>query len=156
MCGFSVSHLNPALILLYHIPNTMSASVLKKRVIIVGAGPCGLVALKEMREAGHNVHIFERSSTVGGVFAGAAAYPNLHLTISNWAMAFSDFSDPRRLCYSSAEEYLAYLQSYARHFGLEDHISYYSEVQTAALDKDDGRWRMEVVQQGPSDEKQRR
>lgn len=105
-----------------------------------------------MREAGHDVHIFERSSTVGGVFAGAAAYPNLHLTISNWAMAFSDFPDPRRLCYSSAEEYLAYLQSYARHFGLEDHISYSSEVQTAALDKGDGRWRMEVVQQGPSDE----
>lgn len=124
----------------------------KKRVIIIGAGPCGLVALKEMREAGHDAHILERSSTLGGVFAGAAAYPNLHLTISNWAMAFSDFPDPRRLCYSSAEEYLAYLQSYARHFGLENHITYSSDVQNASL-RQDNRWLLQVRQHPPPEAK---
>lgn len=80
-----------------------------KRVVIIGAGPCGLVALKEMRESGHNAILFERSSTLGGIFASAATYPGLHLTISNWLMAFSDFPDSERLCYPSAKEYLRYL-----------------------------------------------
>jgi dimethylaniline monooxygenase (N-oxide forming) len=99
-----------------------------KRVAIIGAGPCGLAALKEMREAGHEAVLYERSSALGGIFASAAVYPSLHLTISNWAMAFSDFPDPKRLCYSSANEYLQYLEEYARHFDLERHICYHSEV----------------------------
>lgn len=92
-----------------------------KRVVVVGAGPCGLVALKEMLEHGHNVTLYEQEDRLGGTFASAAAYPNLHLTITNWAMAFSDFPDPSRLHYSTAEEYLQYLQAYTDHFDLERH-----------------------------------
>ena len=62
-----------------------------KRIVIIGAGPCGLAALKEMLAAGHEATIIERSAVLGGTFASAKAYPNLHLTISNWLMAFSDF-----------------------------------------------------------------
>ena len=80
-----------------------------KRVVIIGAGPCGLVALKEMLDGGHEAVLFERSATLGGAFASAAMYQNLHLTISNWAMAFSDFPDSGRLCYPSAGNYLRYL-----------------------------------------------
>ncbi len=90
-----------------------------KRVAIVGSGPCGLAALKEMCEAGFEATLYERSGVIGGIFASAAAYPDLHLTISNWCMSFSDFPDPTRLCYPSARDYLAYLHSYARHFDLE-------------------------------------
>ena len=118
-----------------------------KRVVIVGAGPCGLVALKEMLDGGHDAILFERSGQLGGVFSTATAYPNMHLTISNWQMAFSDFPDPSRLCYSSAEEYLGYLQSYAHHFDLERHISYESEVCSATLG-DDQQWSLEIKQLG--------
>jgi dimethylaniline monooxygenase (N-oxide forming) len=114
-----------------------------KRVIIIGAGPCGLVALKEMRDSGHEAVLFEHSATLGGIFTSAAVYPNLHLTISNWAMAFSDFPDPERLCYPSAEEYLCYLQRYARHFDLERHITYHSEVYSATLGND-GQWSLKI------------
>ncbi|CZR56845.1 uncharacterized protein PAC_06734 [Phialocephala subalpina] len=100
-----------------------------KRVVIIGAGPCGLVALKEMLDGGHEAILFERSATLGGAFASAAMYPNLHLTISNWAMAFSDFPDSERLCYPLAEDYLRYLQRYAHHFDLERQISYSSELE---------------------------
>lgn len=120
---------------------------MKKRVVVVGAGPCGLAALKEMCEAGHEVVLFERTNALGGLFASAAAYPNLHLTISNWAMSFSDFPDTERLCYSSAEQYLRYLHAYARHFDLERHISYGSELLDASLEAD-GQWLLEV-RQGP-------
>lgn len=57
-----------------------------KRVVIVGAGPCGLTALKEMVVGGHDAILFERSNVLGGIFSSAAMYPDLHLTISNWAM----------------------------------------------------------------------
>lgn len=89
---------------------------MKKTVAIIGAGPCGLVALREMLQAGHDAVLLERSAHLGGVFASATAYPNLHLTISNWAMAFSNFPDPSRLRYSAATEYLQYLHAYANFF----------------------------------------
>ncbi|KIW97885.1 uncharacterized protein Z519_01469 [Cladophialophora bantiana CBS 173.52] len=114
-----------------------------KRVVIVGAGPCGLVALKEMVESGHEAILIERSENLGGVFASATAYPNLHLTISNWAMAFSDFPDSTRLHYSTAQEYLHYLHEYARHFDLQRHIRYHTEVRSATLG-DDGLWSLEI------------
>lgn len=115
-----------------------------KRVVIVGAGPCGLAALKETREAGHEVVLFEKASSLGGAFASSAIYPNLHLTISNWAMAFSDFPDPTRLRYSTGEEYLRYLHDYTRHFKLESHIRYQTEVVSATLTG--ATWNMETCQ----------
>ena len=114
-----------------------------KRVVIVGAGPCGLVALKEMRAAGHEAILFEKCAALGGTFASVTAYPDLHLTISNWLMAFSDFPDPERLCYPSADHYLRYLQCYTRHFDLERHITYNAEVASADLGAD-GRWSLEI------------
>lgn len=127
------------------------AKTMKKSVVVIGAGPCGLVAVKEMLAAGHDVQAFERSSSLGGVFSSAASYADLHLTISNWAMSFSDFPDPQRLCYPSAEAYLQYLKNYAQHFGLDDHITYHSEVCSANLKKD-GRWTLKILQRHPSGE----
>lgn len=115
-----------------------------KRVVIIGAGPCGLAALKEMKEAGHEAVLFEKTSSLGGAFASSAIYPNLHLTISNWAMAFSDFPDPTRLRYSTGEEYLRYLHDYTRHFKLESYIRYHIEVVSATLTG--ATWNMELCQ----------
>jgi dimethylaniline monooxygenase (N-oxide forming) len=112
---------------------------MKKTIAIVGAGPCGLVALKETLGAGHYATIFERNATLGGVFVSTAIYPNLHLTISNWAMAFSDFQDWARLHYPTAEHYLEYLKKYAKHFDLERHIRYGTEIKSASLNSK-GRW----------------
>lgn len=134
--------------MLLHIKQHLKAIVFAfcmKRVVIVGAGPCGLVALKEAVGCGHQAILFEKSGKLGGIFATAAAYPNLHLTITNWAMAFSDFPDPTRLRYSTAEEYLRYLQDYSRHFGLDHHIRYHSEVCDATLGED-SLWSLQIRQ----------
>jgi dimethylaniline monooxygenase (N-oxide forming) len=40
-------------------------------VVVVGAGPCGLAALKEMLTAGHNAVLLEKTDKLGGVFASA-------------------------------------------------------------------------------------
>ncbi|MEZ4451260.1 MAG: NAD(P)/FAD-dependent oxidoreductase [Nannocystaceae bacterium] len=117
----------------------------RKRVVIIGAGPCGLVALKEMREAGHDAIAIEKGRGIGGAFsiADESAYENLYLTITNMMMAFSDFPpEDLRLKYSSAEEYSAYLEAYADHFELRPHIRLRTEVLHAVRDGD--RWRITV------------
>ena len=111
------------------------------RVVIVGAGPCGLTALKELRASGLDAIILERTCSLGGSFL--TINPDSHLTLSNWAMAFSDFPDPARLHYPSAKDYLSYLQRYSTHFNLENHISFNTEVRNASLTSE-GTWALET------------
>ena len=95
---------------------------------VIGAGAAGLVAAKELRAEGHQVHIFEQGSSVGGVWAyvdevdadplGATAtqrvvhssmYQSLRTNLPREIMGFVDFpfdpdflgpysTDPRRFC----------------------------------------------------------
>lgn len=120
---------------------------MKKRVVIVGAGPSGLVALKEMREAGHDATIVEMKHVIGGVFSSLAdsAYDLLYLTTSNVFMAFSDFPCPEdHIKYSAKEEYNAYLMLYAAHFELMPHIHLETAVERATLGSD-GKWTISCV-----------
>lgn len=116
-----------------------------KKVVVVGAGPCGLVALKEMLEAGHDAVALEKGPAIGGVFRadGGAAYDNLYLTISNLLMAYSDFPPPGpRPKYSSAAEYGAYLEAYADAFGLRRRVRLGTEVVRARFDG--ARWEIAI------------
>ena len=117
----------------------------KKRVVVVGAGPSGLVALKEMLEAGHEATCIERSHVIGGVFSTLkeSAYDSLYLTISNVFMAYSDF--PCRedyIKYSKKEEYAVYLEEYAKFFKLEEHIKFETNVNSAKYTE--GSWTLEL------------
>lgn len=47
----------------------------KKRIAVVGAGPAGLAAAGSLGERGHEVHLFEASSMVGGQFNMAKRVP---------------------------------------------------------------------------------
>ena len=49
----------------------------KKKVVIVGSGPCGLAAAQQLNRAGHNVTVLEREDQYGGLlFYGI---PNMKL-----------------------------------------------------------------------------
>lgn len=100
-----------------------TAPMQRKSVCVIGAGPSGLVTLKELLAEGHNVVCFEASKSIGGDFAWRN-YKNLLLTISNYYMAFSDFPPPPGdgYRYWTGQEYFAYLNSYADHFGLRECI----------------------------------
>ncbi|MBC7993156.1 MAG: NADPH-dependent 2,4-dienoyl-CoA reductase [Rhizobacter sp.] len=47
----------------------------KKRVAVVGAGPAGLAAATTLAERGHEVHLFESASSIGGQFNMARRVP---------------------------------------------------------------------------------
>ncbi|MDE2297003.1 MAG: NADPH-dependent 2,4-dienoyl-CoA reductase [Burkholderiales bacterium] len=48
---------------------------LRKRVAVVGAGPAGLAAATALAERGHEVHLFEAASEIGGQFNMARRIP---------------------------------------------------------------------------------
>lgn len=107
------------------------------KVVIIGAGPSGLVALKEMLALGLDAMIIEKASSFGGVFRedNAAVYEDLYLTTSNYFMAFSDFA-PRikQMKYTTKQEYTAYLKAYVEHFDLVPHIQFNTTVIQASQD----------------------
>jgi dimethylaniline monooxygenase (N-oxide forming) len=123
--------------------------MIARRVLIIGAGPCGLVALKELREAGHDAVALDKGPDLGGLFSRQSdgQYESLYLTISNVFMAFSDFPPPDlKIKYSSKDEYGRYLEAYADHFDLRPHVRLRTEVLGAAWQGD--RWQVRVRADG--------
>jgi len=98
---------------------------MKKNVMVIGSGPAGVTASKELNEAGHDVVCFDASGRLGGTFANFF-WPGGHLTSSPYVTAFSDFEPARnrngeeRKTHHSAEEYVEYLNDYAEHYGIAD------------------------------------
>lgn len=119
------------------------------RVLVVGAGPSGLAALKEMREAGFEAMAAESRSTIGGVFApdSGVTFEGLHLTISNLFMSYSDFPAHdvhKGVKFWSQEEYHAYLVKYVEHFGLQPHIRLATQVERAHFDHAQRTWEVSM------------
>ena len=102
------------------------------KVCVVGAGPSGLVTIKELLEEGHEPVCFEKSNAIGGVFhcENGKVYDSTLLTVSNYFMAFSSFpptkDDPRD--FWTHERYFEYLENFCDHFSLQPHIQFNSEI----------------------------
>ncbi len=112
--------------------------------IVIGAGPGGLVATKELLEKGfEDVICLEQSKTLGGVFAGS--YDNLLLTSSVTFSMFSDFwvGDGRDNDFWTKSEAVAYWTAYANHFGVTSHIRFDSRVDRITQSSD-GNWQVQV------------
>ncbi|GKT59947.1 dimethylaniline monooxygenase [Colletotrichum tofieldiae] len=125
-----------------------------KRVAIIGAGPSGLVAIKECLAAGLTVQCFERAHALGGQWLYEAAptagthssmYAGVILNSSRSTTGFSDFPiDPARYpIYYSHELQLRYLNEYAAHFDLEKHVRFNTSVVGCAPRKDGG-WEVRI------------
>lgn len=120
-----------------------SPSSTKKKVFIIGAGPSGLVALKETLEAGHDPLCVDAKKQIGGIFS--VSYEELYTTTSNMFMAFSDFPPKEGLRYWTKEEYLQYLEDYVDHFDLRKYIKLNTAVKHCELDEDTSRWKIRTT-----------
>lgn len=125
---------------------------LNEKVLIVGAGPSGLVALKEMLEAGLDAVAVDARSQIGGVFSpnSNVTCEDLYLTTSNMFMAFSDFPPrDKYMKYWTKAEYYDYLCEYARHFQLMPHIQLGTSIKHAKLKLNDSEtkneWEVSMV-----------
>jgi hypothetical protein len=105
------------------------------KVCVVGAGPCGLTTIKQLRDEGHEVVCFDKNADIGGIWLRHAgdddemkAFDNLMLTISMKLMAYSDHPFKGGRVFNSRKQYHGYLRDYAERFRLRDHIRFGSEV----------------------------
>nr|VFJ75644.1 MAG: dimethylaniline monooxygenase (N-oxide forming) [Candidatus Kentron sp. FW] len=124
---------------------------MKMNVCVIGAGPAGVTAIKQLLDEGHTVQCFEKDSGIGGVFKKGNSYDSLLLTISNYFMAYSDFMPfSERLKIWTSREYEQYLHKYIEHFGFRGLISLNTEV-TSVRKKGKG-WSVTVVKEGKTSE----
>ena len=107
---------------------------MSRKICIIGAGPSGITALKNLLDEGLDVVCFDRQQEVGGnwVFSEeeghSSVFETTHIisskTLSQYAdYTFDDF-DPKVADYPSHDELRRYFQAYAAQFNLYPHIRF--------------------------------
>ncbi|BCJ36659.1 flavin-binding monooxygenase [Actinocatenispora thailandica] len=117
-------------------------------VCVIGAGSSGLAAVKNLREHGFEVDCYERETGVGGGWDVGAdrspMYLGLHMVSSRPFTQFPDFPMPDAYPdYPDHRRVLDYLERYADHFGLREHVWFGTEVVDVAA-TDGHRWEVTV------------
>jgi len=122
-----------------------SAVTSPARVCVVGAGPAGLVATKNLLGAGLDVDCFEMSNAVGGHWVidnpngRAAAYRSLRTNTTKQMSRLSDYRMPDDWPeFPSHERVRVWFESYVDHFGLRSTIALEHEALSAAALADGG------------------
>jgi len=113
-----------------------------KRICVIGAGPCGLTALKNLVQQGlTDIVCYELSDTTGGnwVFrpdpSHSSVYETTHIISSRKYSQFEDFPMPENYPdFPSHAQMLAYFRAYERHFDLTRFIRFCSRVDHVAPD----------------------
>ncbi|WP_405796503.1 flavin-containing monooxygenase [Streptomyces sp. NBC_01506] len=99
------------------------------RIGIIGAGVAGLATAKVLKQAGHEVLVFDRTPDVGGVWSETRRYPGLSTQSPKTQYALSDFPMPKELPeWPSGAQVQGYLAAYARHFELDARLRLRTEV----------------------------
>ncbi|KAL9184658.1 hypothetical protein ACHAXT_012628 [Thalassiosira profunda] len=84
-----------------------------KRVGIVGGGVSGIAAAKAFRAQGHDVVVFERLPSIGGVWHPGRSYPGVQTQSPKELYRFTDLAYPEECPeWPSGEDVRAYLQRY--------------------------------------------
>jgi dimethylaniline monooxygenase (N-oxide forming) len=120
-----------------------------RRVAVIGAGPAGLVTVKELLDEGHAPTGFEKAPGLGGVFRfdekDGVVWESCRLTSSGLLTAYSDFPVARdRAEHMTAGEYVGYLGGYCQQFDLGRHIKFGARVESVTRDAR-GDWRVRWV-----------
>ena len=113
--------------------------------VVIGAGPGGLTATKEMLEKGfEDVICLEKTNSLGGVFSNT--YDNLLLTSSVTFSMFSDFwvGDGNDHNFWIKDEAVTYWKSYASHYKVSDRIKFNAEVANVES-IDENIWKVELT-----------
>ncbi|GFP87445.1 flavin-containing monooxygenase FMO GS-OX-like 9 [Phtheirospermum japonicum] len=134
-----------------------------KNVCVIGAGPAGLVAARELRKEGHNVIVIEQSHDVGGqwlydpsvdqedplgtkdsnnnnsfVNVHSSIYGSLRLTSPREIMGFTDFPFVAKKGrdmrrFPGHKELLLYLRDFCERFGLREMIRFKTRVERVEM-----------------------
>ena len=108
------------------------------KIAIIGAGPSGITALKNLATNGFDVTCFEMSNQIGGNWVykdqtgHSSVFKTTHIISSKKFSEYIDFPMPDDYPdYPSGAELLAYFNSYVDHFELDKHIRFNTKVHKA-------------------------
>jgi cation diffusion facilitator CzcD-associated flavoprotein CzcO len=124
-------------------------------VCVVGAGPCGLTALKNLKTEGIcNIVCYDEGQSIGGswVFDDRperhSVYEATHLISSKRMSAFEDFPIPDDFPdFPSHRQVRSYFEDYASHFGVRQFVQLATRVVRSEL-LPDHRWLVATI--GPA------
>jgi cation diffusion facilitator CzcD-associated flavoprotein CzcO len=117
-----------------------------KRYCLIGAGACGLPIIKNFKERGIPFDCFESEADIGGIWNPESpnrVYDAMCLNTSKSLTRYKGFPIPEEYTqFMSRPQAVDYLHSYARHFGLYDHITFNTTVKKIVKAEDT--WRVTV------------
>ena len=108
---------------------------MSQEVCVIGAGPSGITAAKNLLDAGLLVTVYDFGKEVGGnwVFteeeSHSSVFETTHIISSKAFSQYDDFSMPEDYPDYPGHKHLAnYFQAYAREFNLYPHIQFQTLV----------------------------
>jgi hypothetical protein len=129
----------------------------KKRICVIGAGPSGITALKNIKDQGLEVVCYDYNEEVGGnwIFneeeSHSSVFETTHIISSKELSQYQDFTfddfEAGIPDYPSHDQLRRYFQAYAKEFQLYAHIQFNTLVQHCELETD-GRWKLSIEQNG--------
>jgi hypothetical protein len=124
--------------------STEPAVIYTRRYCLVGAGPAGLVTARALLAEGVPFDWYERHTDVGGIWdmdnPGSPMYESAHFISSKYTSAFVGYPMPADYPdYPSWRQIRDYIRSFAREFGLYDHVTLGVAV-TSAVPLPGDRW----------------
>jgi hypothetical protein len=107
---------------------------MKYKIAVIGAGPSGITALKNLLDQGLEVIAFDRNEEVGGNWiyseneSHSSVFETTHIISSKTLSQYEDFTfddfDPETADYPSHGVLKNYFQAYAKKFNLYPHIRF--------------------------------
>ena len=120
----------------------------RKRVCVIGAGPSGITAAKNLLDQSLEVVVYDYGKDVGGnwIFSDkpshSSVFETTHIISSKTLSQYEDFPMPADYPdYPSHQQLATYFQNYAHHFKLYDHIQFETWVVKCERDVD-GKWKV--------------
>ncbi|KAH7521892.1 hypothetical protein FEM48_Zijuj07G0080100 [Ziziphus jujuba var. spinosa] len=111
--------------------------------VIVGAGPSGLAVGSCLKEQGAPFIILERANCIASLWQNRT-YDRLKLHLPKQFCQLPNFPFPDDFPeYPSKYQFISYLESYAKHFGINPQFN--ETVQSAKYDETFGLWRVKTI-----------
>lgn len=125
-----------------------------KRVCIIGAGPSGIAAIKNISEAGIPVVAYDCNHDVGGNWiydeneSHSSVFETTHLISSKTLSQYEDFPfTPEVSDYPSHDELRHYFQAYAKYFDLYNYIQFNTLVKSCVR-LSSNQWEVITIKEG--------
>jgi 4-hydroxyacetophenone monooxygenase len=120
-----------------------SETLAEYRVVIIGAGMCGLMAAIQCQRLDIPYTVFERQRDVGGTWE-LNDYPEARVDVSSFLYQFKfEKNYPWTEYFASQAESKKYLTHIAKKYGVFENIRFNCEVTKAVWDEDTEHWHLE-------------